>query len=413
MPLSNYPVYCWTYLPMKEAYPGMVKNWADLGINHPLTPIIREDDDKEAVLALLDECQEYGISPILNIESISGVAIYKTGRENDWENYRRKVRRAVKDYGGHPAAFGVFVTDEPDVGDAEASFKAARIIRDEAPEWFAYLNLLPWFDWIGERMGTDTLANYLDRCIAQSGLSEIGYDCYTQGWKDDTGWNDYFCNLYEYMQLKLRSGVNYNTTLLCQNHYKYECKSQADYRWQISTAAAMGAKGIGWFFPDGHTVSGDNYREAPINQFGDRTASFGWMSDEMRIFHHQFGELMMSLDIEGAYFTEKSYGGIPVFEGDNDLTGISSENENVLLSFFKDKTGTRYLAAVNTSRGENVALSFTFAGGVRPKRKEWDGWKAFGNYTDAVGQNSAGGSEHTVCSIFSAGQLAVIRLDKQ
>ncbi len=175
----------------------------------------------------------------------------------------------------------------------------------------------------------------------------------------------------------------------------------------------MGAKAIGWFFPDGHTVSGDNYREAPINQFGDRTVSFGWMSDEMRIFHHQFGDLMTELDIESAYFTEKSYGGIPLFKGDDDLEGFSSENENVLLSFFKDKSGARYLAAVNTSRTENVTPSFTFAGGVKPKRKEWDGWKMFGNYTDAVGQNAAGGEGHTVCSIFSAGQPAVIRLDKQ
>ena len=85
MPLSNYPVYCWTYLPMKETYPGMVKNWADLGINHPLTPIIREDDGKEAVLALLDECQEYGIKYIYKGKEknykVSKISIIK---DTDW-----------------------------------------------------------------------------------------------------------------------------------------------------------------------------------------------------------------------------------------------------------------------------------------------------------------------------------------
>lgn len=412
MPLSNYPVYCWTYFPLDASYPDMVKDWADLGINHPLTPYFGEKDSKEKMTALLDECNEYGLSPIIHATSLSGWSIYETGRNNDWDNYRAKVRRIVDMFGSHPAAYGLYVTDEPDAPDASASFKAARIMTEEAPHLKPYLNLLPWFDWIGERMGTDNLANYLDRCINESGLKEIGYDCYTQEWADDSGWDVYFNNLREYMELKLRRGVDFNTTLLCNNHYKYECKSQSDYRWQISTASAMGAKGLCWFYPDTHNGFGENYRSAPINPFGERTLTFHWLSDEMRIFHHQFGDVMMDLDIDNAFFTSKSYGGVNLFDKDEDLLGISSENTDILLSFFHDSQGTRYLAAVNTSRTENIGVSFTFASGLKPQRKEWNGWGKFGSYTDAVGQNAASAEPSSAYTILSAGQLILIKLAK-
>lgn len=410
MSLSTYPVYCWTYFPIEASYPGMVKNWVDLGINHPLTPLFGVNSDKAKLLALLDECAAQDISPILNIEAISSRSIYELTTTGDFDSYREKVRKAVEDFGRHPAAYGFFVTDEPDAPDATATFRAARIMTEEAPHLHPYLNLLPWFDWIGKRMGTDTLANYLDRCIAESDLREIGYDCYTQAWKGDSGWDVYFNNLREYQALSQRSGVVWNTTLLCANHYQYELHGQADYRWQISTAAAMGAKGISWFYPDAHAGFSENYRDWPINPFCERTLTFAWMGDEMRMFHHQFGDTFMSLDIERAAFTKKSYGGIPLHEGDDQLTSISADNDvNLLLSFFHDKEGVRHLAVVNVSRTENSYVSFRFPSNVKPERKTWNGWSVFGNYSDAVGAQSAD-RDSTAGTHLSAGQLMLVKL---
>ena len=69
----------------------------------------------------------------------------------DEEDYRARFARSLEEFGNHPAVAGFDVGDEPDAPEASTFFAVARIQREMAPHLMPYLNLLPWFDWIGER----------------------------------------------------------------------------------------------------------------------------------------------------------------------------------------------------------------------------------------------------------------------
>ena len=55
----------------------------------------------------------------------------------------------------------------------------------------------PWFDWIGEHIGSPAYGPYLDRAVTEGNLALLGWDCYTQMWEGDSGWDAYFNNLRE------------------------------------------------------------------------------------------------------------------------------------------------------------------------------------------------------------------------
>ena len=58
---------------------------------------------------------------------------------------------------------------------------------------------------------------------------------------------------------------------------------------RFHTAVASGMKGILWFFVYMRTPV-SNYRLAPIDEFGERTETYTWMSRVNRHFQHQFGD---------------------------------------------------------------------------------------------------------------------------
>ena len=62
--------------------------------------------------------------------------------------------------------------------------------------------------------------------------------------------------------------------------------------------AAKGANAVNWFYPDHHDDGHLNYRNAPINQLGEHTATFDWMGQEVRVFQHQFGRLFAQFTFE-------------------------------------------------------------------------------------------------------------------
>jgi hypothetical protein len=160
----------------------------------------------------------------------------------------------------------------------------------------------------------------------------------------------------------------------------------------------------------------DNYRDAPINPFCERTSTFEWLSTENRIFTRQFGAEFLRLTVDKAYMTKQCYGGIPAFEGDEDLLSITDKTgeANFLVSFFHDAAGERYAAVVNLSRTENLGATMTFAEDVTPYLRGWNGYGALETKTDAVAQNESGAQtvgKKAYCHM-APGQLFLLQLKK-
>lgn len=408
--MSEFPISCWTYYPLSRAYGGMVKDWRDLGITNPMTPSFSEGDDRDKMLGILDECQEYGLKVYLCDKRVimSPGKMAAIGGESA---YRAAFRRAYADFGTHPAVKGFCVGDEPDAPDAADYFAAARIQREEAPELTPYLNLLPWFDWIGDRIGSASYGPYLDRAAKEGKLKLLAYDCYTQMWKGESGYDVYFNNLREHMEASLQNNIPFCTTLLSSGHYDYNCPTDDDFRWQISTAVAFGAKSIAWFYIHG-TAPGENYRKFPINAFDERTYQFECLSYENRAFLKKFGALMLELTPEKPAFTSKAYGGAGLFEPDGIMTAAKgSKGYPLLISRFSGPEDAKYYAVVNLDRTDSQCAELAFAPGFGVEIKSFSGgFSPVVANADAVGARSEKGGR--VSRWLAPGQMELFKVKR-
>lgn len=405
--MEQFPIGCWNYFPIGQAYEGMVRDWHDLGLNNPLTPSFDEGADKQQMLRMLDECAEYEMKVFLwdkRCALMPGMFEQMGGEAG----YRAAFQRVLDDFGHHPAVKGFYVGDEPDAPDAAGFFAAARIQREMAPELTPYLNLLPWFDWIGERIGSPAYAPYLDRAVNEAQLKLLAYDCYTQMWSGDSGWDVYFNNLHEHMLAGQRGNVPFCSTILCSGHYNYACPTQDDFRWQISTAVAMGAKSLAYFYVNDMEPHA-NYRQFPINCFNERTQTFEWMSYENRLFQQRYGDIMLKLRPVHQAFTQKAYGGLGLFESDGKLiSACGSDEMNLLISRFEDEAGRTYWAVVNLDRRANTEANLVFDKRVEVERRLFNrSFERANNPMDAVGALSEDGA--SVRMWLAPGQMELLR----
>ncbi|MCL2518836.1 MAG: hypothetical protein FWF15_09770, partial [Oscillospiraceae bacterium] len=387
--MDKYPISFWNTINMKAAKSDMVETWRDLGITLAMSPSY-EPDDYGKVTEMLDRAEKLGIKVIL--------CDYRTHwrrlTKNGVTAYTSDFKQAVSEYGNHPAVFGFFVGDEPDAPDAADAFLAVKIQQEEAPHLIAYINLLPWFDWIGERMGTDTLANYLDRVANEGTAKLLSYDCYAQMWDGERGYHDYFNNLREYYEAVKRLNLPFFNIVLSCGHYAYRCPSKDDMQWQLGTSVAHGASGVSWFFTELPGIW-DNYRNAPINQLGERTEQFGWISEVNRVFNNYCGETIHknNLVIDTCYHVTKAYGGLPLFEPFGNVLNVKSEQPAVFSRFHDDNGGVYYITCVN-SPFNTASITMTFKADVNIERC------AYGNtfakihaHTDPIGKMEGEGGQ--------------------
>ena len=210
----KYPICFWNTNSLENCVPNLVETWHDLGITIAMSPTYKRDD-KYKMLKILDEAQDFGIRVILCDYRTHWNVLARNGQDE----YRRHAEEAHEDYGHHPAVYGFFIGDEPEAHQIDDALCAMRIHQEINPELTAYLNLLPWFDWIGERMGTDALAPYLDRVKNEGKAKLLSYDCYTQMWDGERGYDDYFNNLREYYLATKRLNIPYWNIVLATGHY--------------------------------------------------------------------------------------------------------------------------------------------------------------------------------------------------
>jgi len=360
---------------------------------------------------LLDKCHGYGIKVILADRKI----IWRYLTSHGEAAYRAHLADALALFGGHPALYGFYIGDEPDAPDAEDAFAALRIHNEAAPHLSGFLNLLPWFDWIGERMGSPALAPYLDRVVIEGKAKILGYDCYAQMWtgeNEEQGLHDYFHNLNEYYKAVLRHGVPFVNTVLSIGHYDYRYPTKDDMQWQLSTSAAHGAAGAMWFHLHQWSIL-ENYANAPINPLGERTQEFAWLSEVNRTFHNYVGDTLAGLTIDECYHVGRAYGGVPLFKPFGNVLEVKS-NKGVpaIISRFHDADGGVYYIVCNNSPYKSNYISLTFDDGVNISRCGWGNvFAPVVTASDPVGEKERKPGQS--CGIWlSPGQLALLREER-
>lgn len=399
-----------------------ISGWSDCGIDKPPIEKIKEWHDLGLTVMtafsiksnwaqtheLLDEAEKCGMKLIIQDWGANVDNLILNGEEH----YRESMRELIEEFGSHPATFGFYITDEPSKDRLEATLRACTINQEMAPHLTAYMNLLPWFNWIGERMGTDAYAPYLDRVTKDGNLKLLSYDCYAQMYANKVGYDDYFNNLREHYLASGRNGVPFWNIVLCTGHFDYMCPTKDDLIWQLNTSVAHGAKGVSWFILDIPNGGINNYRNAPINLLGERTAEYNVLSEVNRTFNEFCGKIFATLTIDECYHAFKAYGGMPLFQPFGCVLEVESrDNLPLIISGYHDEEGGRFFSVCNNNPDKTALVTLRVKNDVEIERCRFG--NKFGepsSLTDPVGERyNKGGNTKTYTFFMAPGQLALFR----
>lgn len=410
--MHTYPISFWNVAHMEkvENTPAQrVSDWKDLGITLAMSPSF-DPDYVEVAKQYLDECEKAGIKLILSDRRSHWRYLIANGEEA----YRAAFRESLAAFDGHPALFGFYVGDEPDATAVEYAKTALRIQYEEAPHLIAYLNLLPWFDWIGERMGTTYIAPYLDKIVEQGKSQFLSYDCYVQLQKEAADGKDvYFENLRNYFEAYKRHGVPFMNIVLCGSHScentHYPVPTTDELRWQLGSSVAMGAASVSWYVIDPCGIYEDaghlyDYRELPINALGERTPNYTRLSEVNRMFLKHMGDVMHNLVIDECYQYGKCYGGVEAFRPFGKVKDLAADGP-MILSRFHDKDGNDYYLACCNSPTDSITFTLTFDADTKLSYCAWGNRFVKGNP-----RNDENGAK--VSFSLAPGQLHLFRIDE-
>ncbi len=352
----------WNYVDFCDYKPEMLKDWADCGMTHPVTPRFdTKIDDCDAFIRMLDEAEKLGVKMILQIYDVF-LDRYDLGEEE----YRRECVRIHEKFGKHPASFGYYVGEEPSSEMNKAYFGGVKILKEIAGDMPVYCNM-------GsiertERMllkGEKSLQQWMKEFTEYTKTDVLGYGTYSQLLPNGIGIDEHFYNIREFMKGAKETGVEIWSSLLSSAHYGYRIPTEYDFQWQINTAVACGCKAIVWFRFYDKLVAPDLWG-SPIDEFGEKTQRYYDLARVQKRFNIHHGEIMGRLNHVESYGVGIAYGGYHYFlEGASELID-RAVCPNGILSFFKDEDGSDYAAIVNT----NQTTSCTFALGFSDKVAE-------------------------------------------
>ncbi len=362
-----FPLGFWNYAGMDGIGEHPVQDWAEAGMNLCLSPhFVPGRDDPARMTALLDECGRNGIRLILDDPRCGWI-----GASADPEGYRARFAELLSEFGLHPAVYGYYVGDEPrptQMADAKA---AVRMQREMAPDKVPFVNFNPYHDGNEKNLGGLGFDRWVDEFVKESGLQQLSYDRYSQMNPPDpaeSGIHEYYKSLNYFMAAARRNGIPLWVSNLSVGHFRYRCPKEDDFRWQLNTSVACGAKCVWWFFFY-MRLSRINYRVAPIDEHGRRSETYEWLSRVQLTFQHQFGALFANLIHDETWHALKAYGDYPLLRYNSHplIKQVTCDhNLPALVSFFHLPDGTKYMALVNNSQTE----SGYFRTWLTPKVKE-------------------------------------------
>ena len=195
-------------------------------------------------------------------------------------------------------------------------------------------------------------------------MKHLSYDYYGQMIKNFK-LDGYFNQLKRFREEADRYGVPLWVTLLSIAHWDYELPDKNEFIWQISTSVACGCNGILWFSFYSEMPFFNNYRNGPINMFGERSITYMNLSEANREFHKFYGDHFNHLKFIKSYHVKEAFGDYPLFkEGDSDIILKAEDIKNnnpIILSFFKDENGDDYFAVVNNSKTDVARIRITLS----------------------------------------------------
>ena len=364
--LEKFPIGFWNYQPIEVFDEAKIQEWQDAGMTLTMGPeYAATPENVDRMKKILDWARARGIKLII-CDPRTHVSAPLA------QDYPARAAQVAADFAGHPATFGFHLLDEPDKDAFQPVCEAVGFAKRAAPQCHPFVNLLPWHVGADHRVGYDDWGTYLDDFLKKSQAEFLCYDCYSQMLPERSGLPMYFRNLTQYQAAAKRAGVPFWTTILSVGHYNYRCPSEDDIRWQFNSAVAYGAQGILYFFFYTGNPN-ENYRLAPVDEFGDHTPSFDSLKRVNKGFVKRYGRLFLDLTLEKAMQWPEALPGCQVFEPDDLVQELSAGKHSLILSRFTDKQARPWLVLVNNSTDASVDPIITLKGaGTQAFQMNWD-----------------------------------------
>jgi hypothetical protein len=285
---------------------------------------------------VLDACHDAGLTAIVSDTRTSGYDWHAV----DANTAKAKVAELLKQTRNHPAVFGYYLRDEPPADLFGGLGTLCDIIKEQHPGAWPYINLFPNYANAGQ-LGTPTYEAYLEKFVETCHPTILSYDHYAL--HEGGGFTDaaYFGNLDAMRKVALKHKLLFWNIVQAQGCLNFRVPNEADFRFQIYTSLAYGAKGIAYFQYIAASVG--NFRGAPIDQFGNETPA--WKA--MQTVNLQVGKLgptLLKLRSDAVYhFGKVPRGGA----GPDETSLVKAVGGNILVGDFTHEDGSRYVICVN------------------------------------------------------------------
>jgi hypothetical protein len=208
--MQKYPIGFWNYVNAGRQGGEAVKDWTDCGMTLAMSPTYdpQEPNARQNMHDIFTEADKQGIRVIHCHGDADWRALNRYGKEE----YRRRMKDALDEFGSYSSLFGFHVGDEPDLfmkTDFPDVVQAFQILNGLAPHLNHFSNFLPWWQGIEQQTycPEETYEQHLTRYVTEGGVKQLCYDCYAQMKPDQKGWENFFHNLLVYNTVAQKTGV--------------------------------------------------------------------------------------------------------------------------------------------------------------------------------------------------------------
>jgi len=313
----------------------------------------------------LEWAQDLGFKVLLQDRTFHPNAFSKPGGPEALEAVVLKHR-------DHPALYGYFIVDEPNVAAFPTLAKIQETIRRLDPKHIAYVNLFPNYA-SQQQLGTDTYQEHVERFLTEVKPDFLSYDHYI--FFTNTEGPDYFHNMAIIRDAAHRHGIPWMNIIQGASwHASVRVPNEAEVRFQAHTTLAYGARGIAWYV----------YWSRPPH-FGasilpDGTRGPNWaVIQSLNRYTQALAPTLLKVRSTGVYHVGRSlpHGAVPLPDGGAGVVRALAGGR-ALVGLFKDGR-TDYVYLVNTyftiSRLYRLQLDKRHARVERFDGETWRAWE--------------------------------------
>ena len=263
----------------------------------------------------------------------------------------KTIDACVKPFRDNPTVYGYYMKDEPTVDWYPNLARWRSTLAKADPDAVAYINLLP----IGAQgPGVENYEQYLERFTNEVKPVYISYDHYTV-FDDGSMRPSFFQNLEVVRKTAQRHGIPFWNIILSNSHFRYAKPTQGTLNVQIFGTLAYGGRGLSYFTYFAPLTG--NYRDAPIDQFMNKTPTW----DMIRILNwqiHMLGPTYMKLKSVNVFHNQDVPQGCSGIDTSRHLAEVNGGN--FLVGEFIHEDGRPFVMVVNKDIHTSAAFSVKF-----------------------------------------------------